>query len=310
MTDCAKCGHELGLGRYCTNCGHPVDGPATEPADEDWRTGTAERPRTPAAPPPAPPPAWTPPPAPRYPLFADEADGAVGTTHVDAPYESTAPQTHHRRSRPWGVWVAAAAVVALVSVLGVRLLTGDDSETPTAQESKSSAPDGGAKDPSKDDPGTDTPAGLTAESTVTVPATAKPNQDVNGQPVDYRAANMLDGVPETCWRMPGDGSGEQIVITLPQKTRLRSVGLINGYAKQVQGRDWYHGNRRIVKVEWVFDDGTKHPQVLGDTTAVQSIDVDTTTTKITLRLVSVSKPGTGPAARDFTAISDLLFVGR
>jgi len=43
---------------------------------------------------------------------------------------------------------------------------------------------------------------------------------------------------------------------------------------------------------------------------VQSIDVDVTTTKITLRLVAVSKPGKGADARDFTAISDLLFVAR
>ena len=43
---------------------------------------------------------------------------------------------------------------------------------------------------------------------------------------------------------------------------------------------------------------------------MQSIDVDVTTATITLRLVSVSEPGEGAAARDFTAISDLLFVGR
>jgi hypothetical protein len=316
MTDCAKCGHELGLGRYCTNCGHPVpgsdDAPATAPDDDGWRTGTAERPAAPASPPPAsppsappaPPPAWTPPPATRYPLFADEVDQP---DPVDLPGE---PVTHqsHRRSRPWVPWVAAAAVVAVVAVLGVRLLSGDDPESPTAQDSGASAPATGDDAPSSDGPGTGPAAGLTAGSEVTVPATAKPNQDVDGKPVDYDGANMLDGVPETCWRMPGDGSGKEIVVTLPQKTHLRSVGLINGYAKQQDDRDWYHGNRRITKVEWEFDDGRTFPQVLGDTTAVQSIDVDVTTSTITLRLVSVSKPGTGAASRDYTAISDLLFV--
>jgi hypothetical protein len=188
------------------------------------------------------------------------------------------------------------------------VLAGDDAGSPTAQEPGTSTPSTGAGEPPSDEPGADPTAGLTASSEVTVPATAEPNQDVEGNPVDYDGANMLDGVPETCWRMPGDGSGEQIVITLPQETRLRSVGLINGYAKQQQDRDWYHGNRRIQKVEWEFDDGRSFPQVLGDTTAVQSIDVDVTTTTITLRLISVSKPGKGPAARNFTAISDLLLV--
>ena len=72
--------------------------------------------------------------------------------------------------------------------------------------------------------------------------------------------------------------------------------------------DWYHGNRRIDSVEWVFDDGSTVSQDLGDTTDVQSVDVDVTTTTITLRLVAVSEPGTGPASRDYTAISDLSLI--
>ena len=32
MTSCARCGHELGIGRFCLNCGHPVGAPA--PAQE------------------------------------------------------------------------------------------------------------------------------------------------------------------------------------------------------------------------------------------------------------------------------------
>ena len=86
--------------------------------------------------------------------------------------------------------------------------------------------------------------------------------------------------------------------------------MINGYAKtaqDAQGRelDWYHGNRRVLSVEWVFDDGTTVVQDLDDTTDLQSVDVDVTTTTITVRLLEVSAPGNGPAARDYTAISEL-----
>ncbi len=38
MTSCVRCGHELGIGRFCLNCGHPVGEPA--PA-QDAVTATA-----------------------------------------------------------------------------------------------------------------------------------------------------------------------------------------------------------------------------------------------------------------------------
>jgi hypothetical protein len=308
MTDCAACGHELGIGRYCTNCGLPVGGPVGAPAD-DWRTGTAERPRTlpVAAPvaPTAPPPAWTPAPAPRFPLYADEV------ADTDAPLP---PIAHRRPSRSGSGWVALLVVaVMLVALCAWLLATGDD-DSPIATPPTSSAPgsppaSAPATETPQEQPSSPAPTSLTAGSQVTVPETAGPGKDADGNPVSYRAANMLDGVPETCWRMAGDGTGADIVVTLPAETRLRSVGMINGYAKQTADRDWYHGNRRVEQVEWVFDDGTTVPQTLGDTASVQSVDVDVTTTTITLRLVAVSAPGTGPSRRDFTAISDLLLVG-
>jgi hypothetical protein len=30
MSTCARCGHELGVGRFCTNCGHPIGAPVPE----------------------------------------------------------------------------------------------------------------------------------------------------------------------------------------------------------------------------------------------------------------------------------------
>jgi len=51
-------------------------------------------------------------------------------------------------------------------------------------------------------------------------------------------------------------------------------------------------------------------QDLDDTTDLQSVDVDVTTTTVTLRLVEVSRPGKGPAARDYTAISEVGVTGR
>ncbi len=323
MTTCAACGHELGAGRYCVNCGHPVAG---------WRTDTAERASVPPAPrPPAPaeaPPAWTPPPPARFPLFADEVDdaptepgaepgaeqGAEQGAEPAPAYPSAHETTRHRRGRPWAVWVLVATVLVLVAVIGVVLLTRSDD--PASGRDRTPSGSGGApSDPPSDSPSepADTTTPLTGEvadeATVEVPATAPPGTDLSGEPVDYAAENMLDGRLGTTWRMAGDGSGATITITLPQQTALDQVGLVNGYAKTAGSgkgrRDWYHGNRRVQRVEWTFDDGTTVRQRLGDSREMQTVDVDTTTTTIKLRLVAVSAPGTGPARRDFTAISEL-----
>ncbi len=302
MGFCTNCGHGLGVGRFCTNCGHPV-GAAVRGTDTAERPAVAAAP--PAAPPPpsVPPPPAAPPPPARFPLFADELGAAPDPPYGPPP---APPPVEHRQARPAWPWLAVAAavvlVVALVVGLGLRSADTSSSATPASPVRHTA---GSASPPAAAD--------LMAGATVDVPATAPPNQDVAGNPTTYDGGNLLDGVPETCWRMPGDGTGEQITVTLPQETHLRRVGLINGYAKSAKdarGRtlDWYHGNRRVLRVEWVFDDGSTVAQDLADTTAVQSVDVDVTTTTVVLRLVEVSPPGKGRAARNYTAISDLSFV--
>ena len=132
--------------------------------------------------------------------------------------------------------------------------------------------------------------------------------------VRYLATNMVDGVPETTWRTPGDATGETITFTFDEPVALEEVGLINGYAKVGQDSrgvlDWYHGNRRVLQVEWTLGDGTVLAQSLDDTTVTQTLSVDGIETRtVTLRLVEVSPPGTGRASRDFTAISDVTLYG-
>ena len=282
MEYCTSCGHQLGVGRFCTNCGHRIDWGGTD---------TAERPTV-----------TTPPPA-RFPLYAEEP----------------APTPPPRRTGPWVAWLAVAVVLTLVAGLGLWLLTrgddgdtGSDTDAPATSESPKPKP---SEEPSETTAPVAQPGELAGEAEVEVPATDPPGQDVSGNPVTFEGTNLLDGAVETCWRMPGDGTGEEIVVTLPAETRLRSVGMVNGYAKTAQdpqGRelDWYHGNRRVLRAEWVFDDGSSLVQSFDDDPEMQSVDVDVTTTTITIRLLEVSPPGKGPAGRDYTAISELSFLGR
>ena len=315
MSVCTQCGHELGVGRFCVNCGRPIDAAPTQDdaAVDDWRTGTAERPIGPGVA------------EPRYPLDADEA--AVTTTGSHRRVDNLP------RHRPvWLPWLLIAVVLMVFASAGVwLLLSGGDDPATTATDDRSSSPSSPSSTPTTqppdpspsetekpsdeptEEPSAD-PVGVARQATVSVPATAPPNQDLDGNQVRYEGRNMLDGVPETCWRMPGDGSGKSLLLALAEPTTLTSVGLVNGYAKIARDGgtsfDWYAGNRRVLAVEWVFDDGTVVRQDFERTRTMQSIDIDPVTTEtVELRLLTVSSPGQGNSARNYTAISEVSLLG-
>ena len=115
--------------------------------------------------------------------------------------------------------------------------------------------------------------------------------------------------------MTGDGTGESITFSFDGPTEMAEVGLVNGYAKTASSAsgsyDWYAGNRRTLQVEWTFDDGTVVTQDLRETRAMQTValDDDVVTEQVTMRLTEVSPPGTGPASRDYTALSEVSLQG-
>lgn len=222
METCARCGADLGIGRFCLNCGHPVGTPV--PPHEQllpWREG--------------------------------EESGDAAT----APLR-------------WIPWVSAAGVILLLLVVLASCLASGDDDDDSPAESTPTATDPGTPDDTSsnnDDKGTDPaparrpkPTNVAGQATITVPATAPPTQDLDGQLVSYEAAHMVDGDPATAWRMVGDGTGAILTVTLPEEVEVVRVGLINGYAKQVSGVDWYPANRRVLTATWGFDDGTTHPQ--------------------------------------------------
>ncbi len=296
---CMHCGHAMAPGRFCAQCGtavpKPVDPSAVDPSAvapsgpdlvsatfTQRPTGNEHAPNT----------------APRH------DDVAAAGRVVPHPPAARAGRRPARRSMPragrwlpWlALWLLAALVVGMSGVLlGREVIRPDTSERiPPVREGQS--------------PGAPGPQDLTSSSTAQVPVTAPVNQDVSGEPVDYAAAHLLDQQPETAWRMPGDGTGVRLVFTLPSRTDLTSVGLINGYAKTDGDTDWYPRNRRIERVRWEFDDGTTLSQPLTSTTALQTIGTDVSTSTVTLHLEQVSAPGTD-SGRDYTAISDVRFVG-
>lgn len=361
---CTSCGHELGVGRFCTNCGRPVPGrhPEAEPVDGARSEVTVVAPvaAPPAAPPMAPPvappavtptavtpTAVTPPPAgamptaARYPLFADDQPPAVRPVAAPPagqpasppplnppppPFGSPAPR-EERRAVVWWPWLVALVVLAIIAGIGAVLVLGggddsSDGDLTSANgddRSDDASPDGGDTN-GDDDPDSDTgpaPApnaaditDLTSSVSATVPAVGAPSSDLAGKPVTFVAANMWDDKVATAWRMPGDGTGESVTFDLGAQAVLTEVGLINGYAKTDRGINWYRGNRRILQVEWVFDDGSTVVQDLDDQPDLQMLSIDPIRTgSVELRILAVSKPGKGPNGRDNTAISEVRFLG-
>jgi hypothetical protein len=298
-----QCGHELGASRTCPDCG------TTAPVE----------------PLPAP---QLPPAGVRYPLFADEVDSVsvttsghvltapvtepvgmrtappppppASTTEVRLPAVAVVPP---RRRAGAVVWSALVVLVVAVLAFGAWLVlhdgSGDSADSPGASSGASTSA-GASRD-------------VAATATAVAPLTRAPGQDTAGNETAYDASNMLDGDKTTSWQMPGDGTGKELTFTLAKQTHLTEVGLVNGYAKtSKQGGktlDWYAGNRRILKVEWLFDDGTTQTQDLRQITRMQTTAVDATTTTVKLRLLEVSGPGTGAAARNFTAISEVGLTG-
>ncbi len=326
MDLCTRCGHELGIGRFCINCGHPVD-VSRGGSDTDlgaWRTDTAERPRVtePVVPPPVP----ERPEPPRFPLFADDAGPAVPVVLPPPPAVVQRPAKGHRGGSPaWLPWLVGAGLMFLVAGFGAWLLFsgGDD---PQAAQDPPPASNPVAEETPEPEPSTaePTPTGSTDPepfagdlaplSSVSAPPAASPGQGADGEVVRYVAENMVDGVPETCWRTPGDATGRSITFRFGQPATLSEVGLVNGYAKVARDRDgildWYHGNRRVLAVEWTFDDGTVITQQLRDTTLLQMVPAKKVTTEsVTVRLLRVTPPGAGRASRNYTAISEVSFLG-
>ena len=340
---CTRCGAGLGDGRFCTRCGQPVD---AAPADLDaWRTDTAERPRVEAerSDPVEPPVAATAPEPARFRLFADEDeqpdrredqperqhDDRTGPTRAvpEAAYDA-GPEGGAARGRggSWVPWAAGFAVMALIAGLGAFLLLadGDDDGSETAadpaateqepRERPTDSPDPTPEQTTEPEPAPEGPADLARYVGIEAPKAAPPSQDNSGNVVRYDVEQMVDGVPETTWRTPGDATGATITLTFDEPVVLSEVGLINGYAKVGQDKqgilDWYHGNRRVLTAEWSFDDGTVKKQKLGDTTIMQTVSLpQVETTAVRLKLVKVSAPGPGRASRNYTAISDVQLFG-
>jgi len=361
---CVACGAELGVGRFCLNCGHRIGAPAPVRLDQAptpssptvTATAPAREPQAPAdeAPPEAsvddgPAPGGDGPPAPVVPpVQAADPTPVPPTSPPDVVPGEAAPSFRRPAWDPhedllpyeevddvegdlpvhglaWLGWVLGAALLVGLAFLLLQVFDTDGDEVATdpadGVTGTSQAPEPGAEqtDGSAEptDDGGEAPAGvgkaldLARGATFKVPSTAPPTTDFDGNLVAYEASQMGDGNPDTAWRTAGDASGETITVTLTEPGVVTRVGLVNGYAKQVAGVDWYPNNRRIVAVTWGFDDGSQIEQAFAEQPAIQRLKVPPVeTTTVTITITAVTPPGAGSLGRDYTAISEVSVIGR
>jgi hypothetical protein len=316
MNFCTNCGAELGVGRFCTNCGAPISGEL--PADFPG-TGALRPPVTPE-PPASPSGATTVGPvvaaetsaSSRYPLYADQAVLAP----LARKLTPTPPARRHASERSWWLPILLLFLAMLAAAsAGIWLATrgSDDpdgvSATPDPSSPVSTTPPEKTKDPSptvRPDGRSDLAPLAEAEGPPPVP----PGLDLSNNRVTYPVTNLLDENPESAYRIPGDATDSVITFRLPETSTITEVGLVNGYAKTDRDIDWYELNRRIVRVEWRFDDGTSVVQDLESTREMQLLEVDPVKTgTIELTILEVTAPGPGRLGKNVTAISDVLILG-
>lgn len=335
VDSCVSCGAELGVGRFCLNCGHPIGAPAPTPAPAPVPVeqqpiappvqAADPTPVAPTSPPDVPDesPARSPversapaPADPRRPEW-DPRDDLLPYEEVDEVDDPVV------RGHAWLYWVAGAVLlVALVLVL-LEVFESDDTAVDAtaaadaASSTESPADAGATEEVAAGQDAGSAPQGvgkrreLAGATTFDVPGTAPPTQDFDGSLVAYEAGQMGDGDPSTAWRIGGDATGQTITMTLPETAVIHRLGIVNGYAKNVEGVAWYPNNRRILTVTWQFADGSAIEQSFAERPGLQTMKVPpVATTTLSLTIDAVTPPGSGDLGRDYTAISEVSIIGQ
>lgn len=198
------------------------------------------------------------------------------------------PATRTRRRRAAGVVAAVAAIALAIAAFAAA--------------------------PDRDDPNPVAASGMAvhqlAPATITASGVADPATNACGQQVSYQAENAFDGDPSTAWRPPEfQAVGHTLLVEFASQVTITRVGLIPGYAKRdpCSGKDYFITNRRILAVEWRFDNGDAILQSFRiDNAALQFIEfapVRSHHATVTIKEV------TSHNGLDFAAVSDLQIFG-
>lgn len=160
-------------------------------------------------------------------------------------------------------------------------------------------------------PGATNVAGLS----VTATCTARGSTDSQGNPIDFKPENTLDGDPLTAWRCGGDGRGVSLTYVLPAPSAIAQVGAVPGFAANdpFNDTDRFSQNRRVASAAWTCLDGSgatvaSVPQTFADTRELQTVAAAGFEGCASVRLEITGATASG--GRDFVAMSDVAVIGK
>ena len=215
----------------------------------------------------------------------------------------TAPPPRSAARGPVIILIVLLLCLTAGALAGMVLLLRSDSRATASGPGESAAPVS---------PGSQASTGKSVTPTqAKVGCQAPQTTDDAGNPVYYAPGQMFDAKPNTAWRCNGNGIGQVIIFTLPDKTTINKVGLVNGYAKvdPASGAKRYGEYRRITEVTWTFANGSTFEQSLQDgVTTLQKLGIppqpgDT----VTLTINASSRPGSTARGRNAVLISEITF---
>lgn len=149
-------------------------------------------------------------------------------------------------------------------------------------------------------------------SLISASASAPAGRDGGGDLISYTPDNAIDGIPETAWRIPGDGVGQYIQLDFSRPTRVTEVRILPGYFKvdRYDGTDRFWQNRRVRRVRLEFSDGRNVEAMLADEPSIQPVRVNAGPTSFVRIVILESTLPDQQNGRDFTAISEISVVGQ
>lgn len=139
---------------------------------------------------------------------------------------------------------------------------------------------------------------------------AAPGRDAQGVTVSYGPENLIDGDPQTAWRIEGDGQGTQLLLFFQRPVLIQEVHIIPGYAKidASDGTNRFTQNRRVQQVQLHFANGVMQEATLADSPTDQTIKLAEQV--LTEHMVVTILHSTTHGGRDFTAVSELSVRGQ
>lgn len=182
-------------------------------------------------------------------------------------------------------------------------------EAPTALLTSTSTP---ARTPTPTAEQQRAPAALpSGRISISASAAAPPSVSRCGDQTTFGADNAIDGLPETTWRVPGDGRGAFLLLAFDTPVRVSALQLIPGYAKidSCDRTNRFLQNRRVQRVELSFSDGSTVSGDLRDAPELQSITFPpVVTASVRVTIIATTAPGSHDG-RDFTPISEIVVIG-